>query len=333
LRDELYTRVLSGSRQLAVQYAAALAKLEDGLAASGDYEDALAASKRRLALEAIYSTAGEEGLLDSTSATSSRVAPGLENHLSVTQSYEIESLKQVFLRNLHSAREPVIAEHASEIESLLASPFSAGSGDYLADIKAEQGRTQRLLELTKGGASWRLEGLSTAGLEGFEDVANARYVDDPGNSGDRFKVAHAGGTHFIQLLWVRSPPVAMDAATPSVDARFFSMEPEDALMVGRLAAEWTRGYLSGKSLRLMLRPAAAKDGVIPALVFIGEAGLYQSMLLEYGFAALVMPTGGSRRPIAESALVKTLADRERAAREARPPAGIWALRGADGEEK
>jgi hypothetical protein len=324
LRDDLFNRVLSGSRQLSVQFATALVKLEDSLAANGDYEDALTARKRRLALGAIYSV--DSG----TATTTARPTDEVISTASAVSLSDVESLKQVFLRNLHAAKEPVLTAHAAEIETLLAQPASMANAEYHADIKAEQGRLSRMREGMKRPGAWRLEGLSTSGLEGFEDIASAVFVNDPGNTGDRFRVEHSGGAHFIQLLWVRCPPAVADGVALAAAAKFFGTAPEDALAVGRLSAEFTRGYLSGKPLRLMLRPAAAKDGVIPALVFIGEGGLYQSMLLDHGFAALVAPGAGAKRSVAEFALVKSLADREKAAREARPPVGIWALKDIQG---
>ena len=126
---------------------------------------------------------------------------------------------------------------------------------------------------------------------------------------------------------MRCPPAsAQDPAALQSAASFFGVAAEDLLAFGRVALEFTRGHLEGKPMRLLVRPATPGEAAAPALVFVGESGLLQSEMIDLGLAAVTPPGGSGARSVAETALIKSLADREKHVREAASPAGIWALR-------
>ena len=104
----------------------------------------------------------------------------------------------------------------------------------------------------------------------------------------------------------------------------FRIDVEDALAVGRAAQEFTAGYLRGKTLRLMARPMLEGASEIEALVFLPDVGLFQNVLIDQGLAALYVPIN-KKGSMGENALLKSLFDREQAAKTRVPPSGAWAL--------
>lgn len=235
---------------------------------------------------------------------------------------DIATLRQSFLQSLAAARDPLITAYVAKLDALAA---ATSDPDSLSDVKSEQRRAGRIRESMKRSGEWSLAPQGSGGLDGFEDLAGVRFVDDPANTADRFLVEHEGTRFLVRLAWVRCPPASGDNAAVQRAAAQLGIAPEDLLAVGRLALEFTRGHLEGKPLRLLMKPATAGDPAAPALVFAGESSLLQGDLIDLGLAALAPPASG-KRSVTEMALIKSLADRERHVREAASPAGIWGLR-------
>lgn len=227
-----------------------------------------------------------------------------------------------FKTALDAAKEITTAKYLSDLQTLAASQRALKD-----QVQAETRRIQRLSD-PKGGASGIRAIATMAGnLEGFEDVSEAYLADEEPLAGNRFKIVHDGRTSVVRLLWVDcAPPVEGMAGTKSF-ARYFKIEEEEALSMGRRAQELTANYLRDKPLRLLIRPDRDKDGTSAALVFLPEVGLYQNVLVDHGLAAITPPPRDSKRSATEKALIAILHAREEDARERQPPVGAWALTG------
>jgi endonuclease YncB( thermonuclease family) len=191
--------------------------------------------------------------------------------------------------------------------------------------EAEERRVLRLLgSAGQTGGALRLISASSP-LGAFDDLDGARYIDGDGSEGDRFEVEHEGRRLRVQLLWVLCAPVepAADAARAKAFREHFRLDEQGTQTLGRLAQEFTAGYLAGKPLRLLVRPGRNKDGSVSALVFLPDVGLFQKILVDQGLAAVVPPK--ERRGVSETGLLDSLLERERAARRRKPAPGAWAL--------
>jgi len=164
------------------------------------------------------------------------------------------------------------------------------------------------------------------GISGFQDLENVTFVEHPDNAGDRFRVSHEGQEFFIRLLWLHCErPTAQGAAQPSTSPfrQHFNLSAEDAALFGRAALQFTTGYLTGKSFRLLTRNNPDPDGTFPALIFLPDIGLFHNLLIDQGLAAVTDKShGGSTL---ERALHRSIEDREQEARNRTPRPGAWAL--------
>ncbi len=194
-------------------------------------------------------------------------------------------------------------------------------------IEAESKRANRMLrEIPTSTALVPRSLIALGGLAGFEDLENARFVSDPMNNGSSFLIEHEGRRIPIRLLWVFCAPIGdKDKDELRQFARHFRIEEEDAAGIGRLAQEFTAGYLEGKALRVLLRPNKDKNGVTPALVFLPEVGLYQNTLIDQGMAAVQPGSKETRRSLMENTFISGLQRREEHARSHQPAPGAWAL--------
>ena len=169
----------------------------------------------------------------------------------------------------------------------------------------------------------------SGGLDGFEDLAGERLVPDPANTAGRFKVQHEGRQFWIKLAWVRCPPAtADDKDSLHLAMKHFKIDEDDALAIGRMAGEFTLGYLEDRPLRLLVRSNKnPKDDAAPALVFLDDLGLFQMVLVDRGLAALALPPGsGDHKSTNETAMMKMLSDHEQQAMKRHPAPGAWSFR-------
>ncbi len=265
-------------------------------------------------------------LISADEAAAATVPPASVNTLATDPKSDIEKLRQVFLSRIATAHAPLVAAYQTRLKTLAAQPDVIADKDISADIAAEQKRAA--LAGTGGGGKPRWGALAPAVLDGFEDISGAKYIADPANTADRFKVEHAGQQFFVRLAWVRalpgtnSPKEALNHAV-----KHFNVSESDALFVGTAAHGFARDYLDGRPLRLLLRVKKDNDRDRHALVFLDGAGLFQSLLIDHGFAAFTPPPGGmERRPMIEASLLRDLYDRERKAMNQKPAPGAWAFR-------
>jgi len=192
-------------------------------------------------------------------------------------------------------------------------------------IDAEIRRLQRLDDPKKGKSGMNALTTTGGGLSGFEDITDAHLADEEPLTGARFKIIHEGRTLLVRLLWIDCPPP--EDGDPDVKrfAKYFHIEDEDVVAVGRTAREFTANYLRDKPLRLLIRPDRDKDGTLAALLFLPNVGLYQNVLVNHGLASVVPPPREKQHNAMERAFLSTLGSLEAAARQRRPAPGAWAL--------
>lgn len=240
----------------------------------------------------------------------------------------VSALRQVFQKQLATVRSSLLERYESELRTFAAQPAVAADRDLLEDAEQEQRRARMELASPSPMIQRKAPGsLARSALDGFEDLPNARLVIDPASTADRIKVEHDGRQFWISLAWVRCPPATpddKDALAASV--KHFGIVEEDALTVGRVAREFTQGYLEGKPLRLLVRARKNDGQPAQALVFLDGVGLFQSVLVDHGFAALSIPAGSERKPILETTLINLIRERERTASARKPAPGAWAFK-------
>lgn len=232
----------------------------------------------------------------------------------------LDALKKSLNEDLTTVQKPIVESYLENIRALSATNPALGDA---AD--AEIKRLLKLMETSRGQAAGPLRLLgNNGGLNGFEDLDGARFVEDPANRGDRFVIDHEGRRLTIKLLWLLCAPLdegEKDAA--KAFAQHFRLGSNDITPLGRAAQEFTAGYLEGKALRILVRPGKNKDGTVNALVFLPEIGLYQNVLVDQGLAAVISPK--DRRGMMENGLFDSLLDREKTARRQSPAPGAWSL--------
>ncbi len=225
-------------------------------------------------------------------------------------------------RELALVQKPVIEAHTEALALLAKNP------DLRDEVMAETARLTALQQTTPSKSEDLLKRLlrQLGGVGGFMDLSGAKLVtSDSTSSGDHFIIEHEGRQIPVRLLWVRCPSMDPKSEESKNFARHFHIEQDDAAPLARAAREFTLGYLADKPLRLMLRPNKDKDGHQPALVFLPEIGLYQSVLVDQGFAFAEAPRKSLGVSIMERGLLDSLKQSEEAAK--RLKNGAWALSG------
>ncbi len=231
----------------------------------------------------------------------------------------LDDLRKDLASSLEKAQKPIIDAYLTQLRIL-----SAGPGTLRPEADAEVKRILKLMDSSRNSSALGRLLIGASGVGGFEDLDGARFVADAANSGDRFMVEHDGRRFILRLLWVQCAPLnATDSNGRKTLAKHFELSEDDLPALARSAQEFTAGYLEGKMLRLLVRPAKEKDGAQPALVFLPEVGLYQNVLIDQGLAAVQTPPKELRRGGMEQALLSALQEREESAR--RQKTGAWAL--------
>ena len=140
-------------------------------------------------------------------------------------------------------------------------------------------------------------------------------------------MTHEGKEVLVRLLWVNCPPITRDNPTAlKRDAEYFGITEDDALAIGKEAADFTNAYLSDKPLRILSRGGKDKDGALLAIVVAPNIGDIASILVDNGLAAVAKPTAkGTDLRRREEQNLQALKDRETAARSRPIPPGAWAL--------
>lgn len=228
---------------------------------------------------------------------------------------EFKQLQVAQAGKIAEAQKPVIEAYLTSLAAL-----SAPLPEVADAIAQEQ---QRVRQLLAGKTPKRPTGLR---LDNFEELSDARFVPDPANTGDIFKIEHQGHEHRIRLAWISCPPLdpAGQRSLKTAQDRF-GITANAALTLARNAQEFTALYLEGRPLRLLLRRDRKGSDFTPALLFIEDIGLFQNVLIDHGLAVVDPPAGKDRNPL-EAALLAGLHEREAKARKQSPAPGGWGLR-------
>jgi hypothetical protein len=228
---------------------------------------------------------------------------------------ELRQLQTAQAGKVAKAQKPVIEAYQASLAAL-SSPLP----EIAEAIAQEQQRVRKLLE---GKTSKRLSGLR---LDNFEEVSEARFVPDPGNTGDTFIIEHQGQQQRVRLAWISCAPLDPAEQRPmKLVLDRFGISAGVASALARDAQEFTALYLEGRPLRLLLRQDRKGSDATPALLFIEDIGLFQNVLVDHGLAVVDLPAGKERNPL-ESALLAGLQEREAKARQQKPAPGGWGLR-------
>ena len=242
-----------------------------------------------------------------TAATSAADAPNLREQLN--------KITSVFPDALAKERKPVIDAYTAKLDALVA---AAPKDENLADhVDAEKRRAAKALSTisTKSGGN----------LESFDELEDVRFVPDPANTGDSFKVVTKDGKEMrIRLALIScasKDPSSREMKTVSAK---FAIDVEAALALASDAQTFAAEYLQGRVLDLLVKHAR-KDGDQPqALVFIENIGLFQSVLIDHGLAVVDVPPPTSKST-REGEYVTLLRERENQARNQTPRPGGWGL--------
>ena len=238
----------------------------------------------------------------------------------------IASIRQTLAASLAEAYAPIRQTYLERLQQAVLAhpewaPFATAETRLHAHRPGSEKKASSLL--TPLGLPKPLASLS--GIAGYEDLTGVSYISSPDNTGDRFRVRHGDQEMVIRLLWVQCAPAVPvgTAVAETAFSRHFAIAPEDASLFGRAAQEFTSGYLEGRNFQLLAREKPDPDGVIPALLFLPDIGLFQHLLVDQGLAAVVArnPSGGTL----ERALLRSLLDREREASQRNPRPGAWSL--------
>lgn len=232
-------------------------------------------------------------------------------------SSEFAALLQAHKLELRAQREPVVEEYISKLTAL---GKENGTGRKVLD--AEIRRARGTLEVNKAMPDTLA---SASGKAGLTSLVDARYVNDPQNTGSRFKVEHEGQTFWVSLMWVAAAPPtpAMDVKAYRLARERFNMDELQAAALGQAAKEFTALYLSDRPLKLLAREEPGADGSLAALVFVEPVGLFQHVLVDHGLA-VVEPGHGGKLAALEAGILASLQQRESLARSASVPEGGWA---------
>ena len=255
-----------------------------------------------------------------------RLVPATEDILQSTVSLPEEDLltaaRDQLHRELAQVQKPIIKAHTEALAALATKP------ELRDGAMAETERLTALQQTSRGKSADLLSRLlqQLGGVAGFVDIEGAKLVTaDSTSSGDHFIVEHEGNQIPIRLLWIRCAPLDLKSDENRNFSKHFRIEQADAGPLARAAREFTLGYLTGKPLRLLLRPNKDKDGHQPALVFLPEIGLYQNVLVDQGFAAVEPLRKSLSLGMMERGLLDSLLQREEVAK--RLKNGAWALSG------
>lgn len=231
---------------------------------------------------------------------------------------ELDLLLKTAQQRLSEARKPVVAAYLAGLGKL--STTDKDADEVTAMIEAEQRRAQKLAD---GLATRATSGVQ---LDNFEEASDAHFVPDPANTGDRFKVSHAGRQFFVKLAWALCPPVdPSDTRAAKAVASKFGCEESLLSPLGLTAKEFTALYLEGRSMNLLLRRSKKTEEAATALVLLPDIGLYQGVLVDHGLA-IVDPPSNAPKGGMEASFIGGLIERENAARKQSPAPGGWNLK-------
>ncbi len=230
---------------------------------------------------------------------------------------ELDTLLEAHRAEIRSIRQPLVEDYIKNLGTLTA---TGAAGRKVVD--AEMRRAQAALDADSAGTSTLL---AASGKAGLTTLTGAKYVEDPGNTGTRFKVEHEGQTFIVTMMWVASPPPepSLDVKAYRLARERFQVDELHAVALGQAAKEFTALYLTDRPIKLLARAIPESDGSLSALVYVEPVGLFQNVLIDHGLAVVDSAAGG-RRMALEAGILTSLHERESRARSSTPAEGGWA---------
>ena len=237
---------------------------------------------------------------------------------------EFDKARKEHLAKIAALEKPIVDAYVAKMEALSKELAAKNDEDGAQLAHAEAERATKAIQ--DASAPTRAGTPRLISTEGFEEIRNATFVDDPTNTGDHFLVSADGRQFSVRLLWITSPtPTADDKALHKKLAEYFKITPEDSVSVGRLAQDFTAAYLKDKPLRILTRGRKEK-GALLATVIPADLGDFAGILIDNGLAMINPPTAttaGLKR--AEQTAIDMLRERETAARNRAVPPGAWSF--------
>ncbi len=237
---------------------------------------------------------------------------------------KLEEVRAAHQSKLRELEQPVLDAHLAKLAALGISLASRRDEDGMQAVAEEGKRAQKMLEKPDKIGHPPRTGLLA---EGLEEVRDAAFVENPGNTGDRFLVKARGETFFLRLMFVSCPlPAPDDTKAHDFHRQYFGITEADSLMIGRQARDFTAAYLKDKPLKLITRWQKDGSGAVLATVVPAEIGDFAGILVDNGLAAVLEPPSkGSSQHRAEETPREILKQRERAAKARPVPPGAWSL--------
>ncbi len=228
---------------------------------------------------------------------------------------QLTKLKAAFPEALAKERKPLIDDYSAKLDALAAaSPKDESLAEKVDNEKRRAAKSASTIS-TK----------STSEMETFDELDDVRFVPDPANTGDAFKIVTKDGKEMrIRLAFVScasKDPSSREMKTVSAK---FGIEVEAALTLASDVQTFTAEYLQGRDLDLLIKHARKNSDLPQALVFIENIGLFQSVLIDHGFGVVDVPPPTDKTS-REGEYVTLLRERENQARHQTPRPGGWGL--------
>ncbi len=138
----------------------------------------------------------------------------------------------------------------------------------------------------------------------YEKLDDCHYMQNPANDGDSFHVKHEGREYIFRIFFVDTPETENTfPERVQEQAAYFGITPEQALRIGKIAAEFTRGKLAAHPFTVYTRWQDARgESRLPrhfAHVIADDKSLAELLVANglariYGMPA-VMPDGTSAK--------------------------------------
>ena len=292
----------------------------------------LTRSSARLGLK-ITRTRGSGGVmhlkeirLTPAKATGPAPAPELDaNGEPIPQVDAFTALQKAHHERMRQTLSPIVTDYSGKLTTLAAA--LTGDADAADELRNEVRRVERQADNPQALLAIREKNRPASALpDGVHEMADARFVAAPSNTGDKFMVTCNGEQFPVRLLWVAcAPPGSEPLAEVQAFAQYFSLSTEDTVILGHQARDFTAEYLKEKPLRLLTR--GVKDAQGALLVSVNPEGMgdYAGVLVDNGLAMISKPVAKTKAArIHEDAALGALLGREAAARARIIPPGAWA---------
>ena len=239
----------------------------------------------------------------------------------------LDSAREAYIARVKSTSKPLVDSFLASLKALESAQTARQDTDAASATQSEAARASAWFA-NPVPLSAKSSVLTPSPVIGnFDEFTDARFVPRPTNTGDRFLIQHEGKEILVRLPWISCPPIVPDDVPKLKEhAEYFRISMEDALTIGKEAADFTTAYLSDKPLRLLTKGLKDRDGALLAIVIAPNVGDMGSILVDNGLAAIMKPPGRPQdKPKREEPFVQILKEREATALKSPILPGAWAL--------